>query len=45
MQTNETILQVAPTRPIPLSEDAVIFELQDGRVQNSKLFAKTDYSN
>ncbi|KAH7677485.1 Fucose-specific lectin domain-containing protein [Dioscorea alata] len=24
--------KVAPTRPIPLSEDAVIFELQDGRL-------------
>lgn len=30
-------MQVASIRPIPFSEDSVIFELRDGRVSNYKL--------
>lgn len=30
-------MQVASTRPIPFTEDSVIFELRDGRVSNHYL--------
>jgi hypothetical protein len=34
---------VAPTRPIPFSDDSVIFELRDGRVRNTCSFAVSDF--
>ncbi|KAJ6948318.1 hypothetical protein NC651_002614 [Populus alba x Populus x berolinensis] len=35
--------KVAPTRPIPFSDDSVIFELKDGRVRNTCSFAVYDF--
>ena len=35
--------QVAPTRPIPFSDDSVIFELRDRRVRNTCSFTVSDF--
>ncbi|KAG5253850.1 hypothetical protein IMY05_001G0151300 [Salix suchowensis] len=35
--------KVAPTRPIPFSDDSVIFELKDGRVRSTYSFAVSDF--